>query len=173
MSRHRLIIDGYNVMHAAPEYRVLLVDDIDAARARFISDLTSIAHDEGRVTVVFDGGGNPASNGAPHHIGGLAVVFSPAGMTADTVIEALAQRARERGEPAMVVTSDGATRDAVRSGTVSVRSAESFAVDVRRSVSETAQGGRSSRKGTVAARIDPDVSRILARWARGERPERR
>lgn len=173
MSRHRLIIDGYNVMHAAPEYRVLLADDIDAARARFISDLTSIAHDEGRVTVVFDGGGNPASNGAPHHIGGLAVVFSPAGMTADTVIEALAQRARERGEPAMVVTSDGATRNAVWSGTVSVRSAESFAADVRRSVSETTLGGRSSRKGTVAARIDPEVSRILARWARGERPERR
>lgn len=173
MSRHRLIIDGYNVMHAAPEYRTLLEHDIDAARARFIGDLTSLAHDEGRVTVVFDGGGNPASDGAPHHIGGLAIVFSPAGMTADTVIEALAQRARERGEPAMVVTSDRATRDAVRSGTVAIRSAESFAADVRQSLAETTVGGRSSRKGTVATRIDPEVSRTLARWARGERPERR
>ncbi len=173
MSGHRVIIDGYNVMHAAPEYRRLLAYDMDAARARFIGDLTNLAHDEGRVTVVFDGGGNPASDGAPHHIGGLAIVFSPAGMTADTVIEALAQRVRERGEPAMVVTSDQATRDAVRSGTVSVRSSESFVDDIRRSVSDSTAEGRSSRKGTIATRIDPEVGGILARWARGEHPERR
>lgn len=172
MSRHRLIIDGYNVMHAAPEYRMLLADDIDAARERFIGDLITLAHDEGHVTVVFDGGGNPASDGAPHHIGGLVIVFSPAGMTADTVIEALAQRVRERGEPAMVVTSDRATRDAVRSGTVSVRSAESFVDDIRRSVSDGSAEGQSSRRGTIATRIDPEVGRILAQWARGEHPER-
>jgi len=170
MTRSRLIIDGYNVMHAASEYRRLLADDIDVARARFINDLTSLAHEEGRVTVVFDGGGNPASDGAPHHIGGLAVLFSPAGITADTVVEALAQRARERGEPAMVVTSDRATRDAVRSGTVSVKSAESFVDDIRRSLSDATAEGRSSRKGTVATRIDPEVGRVLGCWARGEHP---
>jgi len=30
-----------------------------------------------------------------------------------------------------------------------------------------------SDRRTSATRVDPEVGRILARWARGERPERR
>jgi len=169
MGRHRLIIDGYNVMYAHPEYGVLAHSDIDSARARLVSDLTALASVDDRVTVVFDGGGNPHSDGAPHHIGGLTVLFSPAGKTADTVIEALAQRARERDEEVMVVTSDGATRDAVRSGSVSIRSAESFIADIDHARDVSAQVAQPARRITVSERIDPSVSAVLARWARGER----
>ncbi|MBN2248409.1 MAG: NYN domain-containing protein [Coriobacteriia bacterium] len=170
MGRHRLIIDGYNVMHAHPEYGALARHDMDSARARLVSDLTALASAEDRVTVVFDGGGNPHSDGVPHHIGGLTVLFSPAGMTADTVIEALAQRARERAEDTMVITSDGATRDAVRSGSVSIRSAESFIDDLRQARDASTASVHPGRRITLSERIDPSVSDVLARWARGERP---
>ena len=79
MGRHRLIIDGYNVLHAHPEYGSLAREDIDSARARLVSDLTALVSADEHVTVVFDGGGNPHSDGLPHHIGRLTVVFSPAG----------------------------------------------------------------------------------------------
>ena len=168
MARHRLIVDGYNVMHAHPEYGELAVRDIDSARARLVSDLTALASVDDRVTVVFDGGGNPHSDGAPHHIGGLTVLFSPAGTTADTVIEALAQRARERNEDVMVVTSDRATRDAVRAGSVSIRSSESFVDDIRQAHDAGAEALHSTRRTALSERIDPSVSEVLGRWARGE-----
>lgn len=170
MGRHRLIVDGYNVMHAHPEYGVLARDDIDVARARLVSDLSALASQDERVTVVFDGGGNPHSDGSPHHIGGLTVLFSPTGVTADTVIEALAHRARERDEDVLVVTSDGATRDAVRAGSISIRSAESFIDDILRAREQTSEAMPSVGRITVSERIDPEVSAVLARWARGERP---
>ncbi|MDY0341298.1 MAG: NYN domain-containing protein [Coriobacteriia bacterium] len=166
MGRHHLIIDGYNVMYAHPEYGSLARQDIDVARAQLVNDLTMLAVQEEKVTVVFDGGGNPHSDGAPHRIGGLTVLFSPAGMTADTVIEALAQRARERDEVVMVVTSDRATRDVVRSGSVSIRSAESFIDDITRA-READSVPRPARRIALSERIDPVVSARLARWARG------
>lgn len=169
MGRHRLIIDGYNVMYAHPEYGALARRDIDFARTRLVSDLTSLASRESRVTVVFDGGGNPFSDGVPHHIGELTVIFSPAGITADTVIEALAQRARERSEDVMVVTSDGATRDAVRAGSVSIRTAESFIDDINRARDRESGSELPVRRGALSERIDPSVRAVLARWARGER----
>ena len=169
MGRNRLIIDGYNVMHAHPEYGALARHDIDVARARLVSDLTTLAAQEDRVTVVFDGGGNPYSDGTPHHLGGLTVLFSPAGVTADTVIEALAQRARERDEAVMVVTSDRATRDAVRSGSVSIRSAESFIDDIIGARDAGPAAVQPVRRIALSERIDPSVSTVLARWARGER----
>lgn len=168
MGRHRLIIDGYNVMYAHPEYGALARTDIDAARARLVSDLTALTSTDDRVTVVFDGGGNPHSDGAPHHIGGLTVLFSPAGQTADTVIEALAQRAREREEEVIVVTSDGATRDAVRAGSVSIRSADSFIGDIDGARRAASEASRPTRRSTLSERIDPSVGAVLARWARGE-----
>lgn len=170
MGRHRLIIDGYNVMHAHPEYGSLARHDMDSARARLVSDLTALASATDRVTVVFDGGGNPHSDGAPHHIGGLTVLFSPAGVTADTVIEALAQRARERDEDVMVVTSDRATRDVVRAGSISIRSAASFVDDLRQAREAGASATGSARRIPLSERIDPSVSAVLARWARGQRP---
>ena len=168
MGRHHLIVDGYNVMYAHPEYGPLARRDIDAARARLVNDLTAVAVQEGRVTVVFDGGGNPHSDGTPHHLGALTVLFSPAGVTADTVFETLAHRARERDEAVMVVTSDRATRDAVRSGGVSIRSAESFLDDIVQARDAGSALTRPARRTALSERIDPSMSMILADWARGQ-----
>jgi len=171
VTRGHYIIDGYNVLHAHPLYGPALRSDMDAARARLVADLAGFAQGGPRTIVVFDGGGNPESDGAPHHLGALTVIFSAAATSADTVIEGLAQRFRERGEPVVVVTSDAATRDTVRSGTVAVTPSAQFVADLisERSAGDE-MGASGSRRVPVSSRIDVGVSQALARWARGSAP---
>lgn len=171
MSRDHYIIDGYNVLHAHPVHGREVRRDIDVARAHLVADLTGFAQNGPRTVVVFDGAGNPFSDGSPHHLGALTVIFSAAGTSADTVIEALAQRYRERRESAVVVTSDAATRDTVASGTVSVLSSERFVEDLL-AVPPTATRSpdTATRRVPVARRIDEDVAGVLARWAHGTPP---
>lgn len=169
MSASHVIIDGYNLLHAHPVYSAQLAGDLDSARARLVSDLAGYAEGGPRTIVVFDGAGNPASDGTPHHIGSLTVIFSPAGVSADSTIEALAARFRERGEEVLVVTSDVATRETVRSGNVSVRSSASFASDLASEGMQRNESARTRRTVPVASRIDPGVSATLARWARGRK----
>lgn len=167
----RLIVDGYNLLHAHPGYARLAARDLDSARARLVSDLAGLAEGNDRVVVVFDGGGNPASDGTPHHVGRLTVIFSRAGQSADELIEALAARSRDRAEETVVVTSDAATRHTVAGGCVSVLSSERFLEDVAQVVAERAEEGRPSyRRVTVDERIDPSVRDALAAWARGRPP---
>ncbi len=171
MSADRLIVDGYNLLHAHPVYGPLVSDDIDSARAHLVSDLAGYAQGGPGVTVVFDGTANPTSDGTPHHIGHLCVIFSRAGTSADSVIEALARRARERGERATVVTSDSATRDTVRTGTVSVLSSEHFVQDLASdAVARREMQAATPRRGQLSERVTPDVHSVLSRWARGESP---
>lgn len=171
MSGDHVIIDGYNVLYAHPFYGPLARTDLDAARSRLVADLAGFAQGGPRTVVVFDGGGNPASDGTPHHLGSLTVIFSPAGTTADTVIEALAVRSREREERALIVTSDEATRQTVLSGTVSVLSSDQFVRDLETEVAaRDVAGRRAGTRHPVSKRIAPDVSEALARWARGSGP---
>ena len=63
-----------------------------------------------RATVVFDGHNNPGSDGRPHTIAGVTVIFSRYGCDADSVIESLSRTAREAGDDVVVVTSDAQTQ---------------------------------------------------------------
>lgn len=169
MSREHYLIDGYNLLHAHPVLGAELERDIDTARVRLVAELAGFAEGGPRTIVVFDGAGNPASDGAPHHIGALTVIFSAAGTSADAVIEGLARRFRERGEAVIVVTSDSATRDTVRAGSVTVRDAAIFAAELRAGIAEQhAESRRQPRRVPLSERIDEGVSATLARWARGE-----
>ena len=170
----RVIVDGYNVLNAHPTYRSVAATDIDAARERLVSDLAGYAAVGHRVTVVFDAAENPGSDGSPHHIGPLSVIFSAAGTDADTVIEALASRARERGESTVVVTADREVRAAVTGGSVAWRSAAGFVEDMLGDLrSSLASHGGTESRVSVDKRLPEAVRERLARWARGEMPEAR
>ena len=68
--------------------------------------------------IVFDAGDNELSQGSRTKIGGVQVIFSPAGQSADKVIEKLAWDARARGIETMVVSSDAAIQNTVFGGGV-------------------------------------------------------
>lgn len=164
--RH-VIIDGYNLLHSAPRYAAIAARDIDAARERLISDLGARTADED-LTVVFDGAGNPFSDGSPHAVGGLTVIFSPAGTDADGVIEALAAEARASGEDTEVVTSDGATRWTSIGGTVTVKRSPAFAVELaddERGWRDRVEAPRS--RATLADRVDERTRDGLRRMRDG------
>lgn len=163
----RLIIDGYNLLLSAPRYSATADTDLDAARERLIADLGARAAEGQQVTVVFDGAGNPFSDGEPHDVGGVTVIFSAAGSDADAVIEALAAAARQAGEEAEVVTSDAATRWTSLGGPVIVTRASAFARELvddeaawRAHAARTATG-----RVTVSDNLDAELRVRLDRLA--------
>lgn len=93
-----LLVDGSNVMHAWPELKTLLRRDRDAARAALVQRL-AVLHDGGdmRLTVVFDGRGSEIVTERPGSEASFLVVYTPAGMTADDVIEQWVGRSAEPG----------------------------------------------------------------------------
>lgn len=164
-----LIIDGYNVIRQTPPYSHLAETDLDSSRVALISDVAAFAQGEYSATVVFDGHNNPQSNGLPHRVAGITVMFSRYGLDADSVIESLARGARERGDATIVVTSDAQTQWTVMGGGVGRMSSAEFSGELRDGDAlwrEHAPSG--NRKSRIEDRIDSVTAEILSRWARGE-----
>src|SRR5579884_3172218 len=102
-----LIVDGYNVMHAWPRLRQAMRDrGLEEARALLIEAIAQYALQEGvAATVVFDAHAKVAAAGQT--IEGVTVVFGARTMSADHVIERLANEAARRGDAGDVVVATG------------------------------------------------------------------
>ncbi|MGF1448285.1 MAG: NYN domain-containing protein [Opitutales bacterium] len=88
-----LIIDGYNVIHAWSRTRTLLRQGWAAAVAELARSVRVIHDEEGwQVTVVLDGKGERLSIEHPGGQNTFSLVYAPAGMAADTIIEQLVHR---------------------------------------------------------------------------------
>jgi uncharacterized protein len=110
--RH-LLIDGSNVVQAWPDTRALARRDREAARRLLLRRAAALHDTEGwRVTVVFDGRGPELSIEAVGEAEDFACITTPAGATADDVIERLVGRAAQPGE-CLVATADQAERSTV------------------------------------------------------------
>jgi predicted RNA-binding protein with PIN domain len=119
--------------------------------------------------VVFDGHLNPLSNGIPHQVAGITVVFSRFGADADSVIESLARSARERGDETVVVTSDAQTQWVVLGGLVVRMSSPEFVGELRDQEDEWREHAPAgSMRGRLEDRVDADTRERLSRWARGD-----
>jgi len=109
-----LLVDGYNIVHAWPDLRRVLDEEgRDVARARLVERVRVLHdHDRWRVSVVFDGRGAAIAIERPTPHTTFSVIYSPAGMTADDVIEQLVGQAPQPGE-ITVATGDLAERNTV------------------------------------------------------------
>lgn len=160
-----LIVDGYNVLRSGQRY-VHMRRDADythemynKVREALISDVAAFAGTEYRAIIVFDAADNAESAGKTERIGGVKVMFSPYGSSADKVIEKLAHDARENHVEVMVVTSDATIQDTVFGGGVDRMSANGFSLEME-DLSEEAALDRTiatKRKATVADRLDPET----------------
>lgn len=100
----RIIIDGYNFIGRQKGLR----GDLEGKRARLIEQLTAYRRIKNLpVTVVFDGSGK----GEVERTGGIEVIFSGYGESADDVIIRMAEDLREG---CTVVSSDRAVQEQVR-----------------------------------------------------------
>ncbi len=173
--RQVLIVDGYNVIRNNGRYAHLGVDyesgeGWNRAREALINDAAQLAQEHyERCTVVFDAAGNPESTGTPTRKAGIDVIFSPAGVSADSVIERLAHDAREKGFEVVVVSSDFTIQSTVFGGGVASLSALAFTEDTvvvedeRRDIARRA----ANEKRTIADRLDIETRAKLEAIVRG------
>ncbi len=170
-SRNKLlIVDGYNVLRSGSRYRALrdlpdYTDDVlNRSRETLLNDVIAYAgRDYRRAILVFDGGGNEFSDGSSEKIGGVDIIFSPAGSSADKVIEKLAHDAREKHVEVMVVTSDATIQDTVFGGGVDRMSAEGFSREMDTLAYEAHEEKlpEISEKSTVSQRISKSSATAL------------
>ncbi len=136
-----LVVDGYNVLHASDAYLGLVdevepgvgqlsLDPFDRARERLLADVASFAEGSYEAVIVYDGASNRSREPRERLSGGVRVVFSRAGNSADSVIEALATEAREAGREVLVATSDATIRSTTFGPGVSYLSSRSLVGEV-------------------------------------------
>ncbi len=168
MTKHRnklLIVDGYNVLRSGSRYKTMrnsedyTYEKFNMVREALISDVATYAGSEYRAIIVFDAADNAESAGKTQTIGGVRVMFSPHGSSADKVIEKLSHDAREKNIEVIVVTSDASIQDAVFGGGVDRMSADGFSFEMDDLVEEARQDDflTVSRKNTIADRLDSEV----------------
>ena len=112
----RVIVDGYNVIHAWPQLKRLLGEaSLEAARDQLVERLSVFGMVAGAdVTVVFDAHRSTARTNSEQLVDGVHVVFTRKGHSADHVIERIAYDASQTGDVITVATSDRFQRDMVR-----------------------------------------------------------
>ena len=99
-----IIVDGYNVIYNWPELKALSDEKIELAREKLIDKLSSYAGYTGNeVKLVFDGHLVKRGKGSRQKIGGIEVIFTQSGKTADVAIEKMVQKAQKE---TYVVTGD-------------------------------------------------------------------
>lgn len=159
-----LIVDGYNVLRSGSRYLFSPDEDstddaFNRARETLLNDVVNYAGYEYSAIIVFDGARNIHSRGEVENIAGVRVMFSPAGQSADKVIEKLAHDARERGVQTLVVTSDATIQDTVFGGGVDRMSANGFSREMEMYYEDVVldETPKIAEKNTVAARIPADV----------------
>jgi predicted RNA-binding protein with PIN domain len=111
----RIIVDGYNVIHAWVPLKKLLDVSLEVARDKLVERLAVYAMVTGSdVTVVFDAHHSTARTNSEEDVEGVHVLFTRKGHSADHVIERIAYGATATGDSITVATSDRTQRDLVR-----------------------------------------------------------
>ena len=95
----RLIVDGYNVIHAWPPLKHLLnTASLEAARDKLVERLSVLGMVSGEeVTVVFDAHHSKAMSNSEEVVDGVRVIFTRKGHSADHSIERIAYQASQAG----------------------------------------------------------------------------
>ena len=146
-----LIIDGYNLLHEMDELARLLQTDIQSARHRLVRMVEETAHNmASQTTIVFDG--REAGSDAAFDSRYLEVFFSPAHLSADTVIERLVCKYKSP-EHILVVTSDRAERDTVCGAGAQTMPSEEFMEychrDAKKTIPKRTPPGQEPRLGDI------------------------
>ncbi len=165
--RELLVVDGYNVIHASPRYEQLIFDksddpyshDVyDRARTALVADVAAFSGRRYEPVIVFDGAGNVSADRPNLPQAGVRIVFSPTGVSADTVVQQLCTEAREAGRACTVVTSDGTIQATVMGKGVARISARMFVEEMRHVDEDVHEAeGAPQVKMTLGSRLSPET----------------
>ena len=172
--RELLVVDGYNVIYKSERYLARMDETADGdpfeqARDLLVADVAAYAKDRYEPVIVFDAAGNVSPERPDLSKAGVRLVFSPAGESADTVIERLVTEARLAPQAVTVVTSDNTIRATVGgipvtrvSSDVLVTNMDALDVEYRQANAE-----RQTQHMRLEDRIDPAAREKLWRLLRG------
>lgn len=160
-----LVVDGYNVIFGTPRYKSLMDepgerdldhDPFERARELLVADVAAFAQSRYEPVIVFDAAGNVNPEHPELRRAGVRMIFSPTGVTADTVIERLVGECRRQMREVTVVTSDNTIRATVGGIPVTRISSAMLAheIDVLDSEREVDIAERRHGKLTVEDRLD-------------------
>ena len=161
-NRDHLIVDGYNVIYAWEELAELAKESLSAARDRLVDTLSNYAGYRGcDLILVFDGYRVPGNDGEKEETGGIRVVYTKEGESADSYIEKLT-REIGRNEHVRVATSDGLIQlTCLRTGVMRMSSRElgyevDAALDSLREIRERTHTAR-----TTLGDVAPELMDVL------------
>lgn len=122
-----LIVDGYNVLRSSGGTAPLQGNNLQKEREGFLARLRRYQGErKDKVTVVFDGQRADGDFSTTKSQGGVRVIYSRRGQTADEIIKQLVEEA-PYPQDIMVVSSDREIADFVKSRGASVAGARSLA----------------------------------------------
>ena len=102
---HHLIVDGFNLIHQVSEWKSWLRKEPERARDLLVDWVRPVHDVDGvQTTIVFDGKGRDPTINHPFKDTSFSLVFSPEGVTADTVIERMVGKADDSNS--IVVATD-------------------------------------------------------------------
>ena len=167
----RIVIDGYNLLKAMPEYRHLQDVDLERARDHLIAQLGRYRWRKGHpVTVVFDGWLDGYLLPRRMNTRGVEVIYSQRGEQADEVIRRVAPLVAHQG---VVVTSDRALAQHLqRLGAEVIGSAE-FGERLRAALFEAERGETGAQQGASSPLRQSQRKRPARRASRAERRRER
>lgn len=160
-----LVVDGYNVIFKTPRYMDLAPeaelhtssDPFERARERLLADVAAYAQGRYEPVIVFDAAGNVSQERPDFSRGGVRVIFSRTGETADEVIERLVTESRHEMRAVTVITSDNTIRATVGGIPVTRIGSDVLISDIKSLEAEAwhANEERNHQRMTVADRLDP------------------
>lgn len=122
-----VIVDGYNVLRSSSRTARLEGENLRAERRKFIANLRKYQDNrQDKIIVVFDGAQADTGQPVMENLGGVNIIFSGHGQSADEVIKDIVEH-NINPENTIVVSSDRDVVSFVRSRGVSVAGARSLA----------------------------------------------
>lgn len=162
-----LIVDGYNLLHSWPELIKLKESSFAHARDKLIAELVNYqAFWGGQLIVVFDAHRVTGAVETRERVGGVEIVYTREGETADTVIEKLVRNIRTEGQ-VYVATSDGAEQQMVLGGgalRLPVSELKVYLEKARREMEKEKEKGPPGN--SLDARLHSETLKVLENWRR-------
>jgi predicted RNA-binding protein with PIN domain len=158
-----LLIDGYNLLHAAGLARVRYAPgDLERARHRLIAMLSEklTPAERLRCTVVFDAQEAPYGQPRESQVHDITVVFAPPGGDADTLIEDLLQ-VHPAAKQVLVISGDHRLHKAARRRGAAPMDSEPFWEQLREGPNQREKIGPSPKSEVRPAPVKPDVAAWL------------
>lgn len=164
-----LIVDGYNIINAWPDLKVLAEDNLEAARLKLIDCLTDYIFLWDKITVVFDAHLVPMGSGTRENFNSIEIIYTREGETADNVIEKITHKFKGNSNiDILVATSDWAQQQTILSRgarRISARELKQFLTSIKQDIrNEYIENIFLIKKNSLDNLLEKDVKAKLDKW---------